>query len=190
MNTKGFTLLLVGVLVLGASLGGVFAGGVALGKSQGKEAAASAPPAQSSSGPSGQTADQFDLEQLSQLREQLQSGELDPEALEQLRQQFQGGGGSLGGRSFGGRGGGLSGAIEAIMGNAVTVATSQGPLSVTVGTETTIQRFASGTLADLGAGMQVTVIGQRGEDGTVLAQSIVIIPEGSSGLFGGGGFSR
>jgi hypothetical protein len=80
----------------------------------------------------------------------------------------------------------LSGAIEGIDDDTVTVSTSQGPLQATIGEDTAIQMFVQGTLADLHTGLTVTVIGQPGEDGTVEAQSVVIIPEGGAGFFGGG----
>lgn len=103
----------------------------------------------------------------------------------QIRQRFPGGRLGGGGAGFDGRGG-LSGTLEGIEGNTVTVNTSQGPLQATVGEDTIIQMFAQGTLVDLHTGLTVTVIGQSGEDGTVEARSIVIVPEGGAGLFGGG----
>ncbi len=53
MKTKAFVLLLVGVLVVGGGIGGAFASGMALGKSQGEESAQKALPALSPLG-SGQ----------------------------------------------------------------------------------------------------------------------------------------
>ena len=185
MNTKAFVMLLVGVLVLGGSLGGAFAGGVAMGKGQGEETAQNSLP---QSDQTQQLPGQLSPEQLDQLRQQIQSGGLDPEALNQLRQQFQGQFGQGAGRpAFGGRGG-LTGTIEEIDGNTVIINTFQGPLQTTVGADTTIQMFADGTLTDLQAGLQVTVTGVPGEDGTVEAGSILITPEGA-GDFLGGGFS-
>ena len=161
MNTRAFVLLLVGVLAVGGSLGGAFVGGIALGKSQGDETAAqSTLPAQSSFSPN-----------------QPPSGQLSQDQIDQFRQ------GQLG-QGFAGRGG-LTGTIEEIEGNTVTVNTAQGPLQATVGEETTIQMFTEGTLADLQTGLRVTVIGQRGEDGAVEATSIVVTPEGADGFFGG-----
>ena len=87
-------------------------------------------------------------------------------------------------------GGGLTGTIEEVQGNTVTVNTPQGPLQASIGTDTVIQLFANGTLADLLVGMRVTVIGQPGADGTVQATSIVLIPEGSTGFLGGDSFFR
>ncbi len=178
MNTKAFIILLVGFLALGGSIGGAFAGGIVLGKSQGEEAAASngiTPTLPGSGLPQG-----F-------------QGQLSTEELEQLRQQFQGlagrggGGGGQGfaGGGFGGRGG-LTGTIESLEDGSITVVTPQGPLQAGVDADTTIQVFAQGTLADLLIGMRVTVVGERGDDGTVNASSIVVIPEGEGGLFGGG----
>ena len=174
MNTKAFITLLIAVLALGGGLGGAFVGGMALGKSQGEEVAQTT--TQSTSSP-GQFPDQFSQEQL-----------------DQFRQQFQGQFGSgSGGQGFGGRGGfggagGLSGTIEQIEGNTVTLNTSQGPLQVTVGDDTIIQRFAEAASTDLQDGIQITVFGQSGEDGTVEASFILITPEGVGGFFGGGFF--
>ena len=167
MNSKAFVLLVVAILVLGGGLGGAFAGGVVVGKGQNEEAPTNSLP----QSPSNQTQTPFDPSQLSQ------------EELDQLRDQFQGqrpGGGGTGfdGTGFGVRGG-LTGTIDGIEGSVVTVNTSQGPLVATVGADTTIQVTVQGSLEDLKPGVQVTVIGQRGEDGTVQARSILITPEGA-----------
>jgi len=177
MNTKAFMLLLVGVLVLGGSIGGAFAGGIALGKSQGETQAQTTLPTQSGSQPSSQQ--QFD-----ELRQQMQSGQLSPEQLDQFRQEMQDQLGQGADRmGFAGRGG-LIGTIENIEGSTLTVNTAQGPLHATIGADTIIQMFSEGALADLETGIQVTVTGQRAEDGTVEATSILITPEGVGGLPG------
>ena len=160
MNTKAFVGLLVAVLVLGGSLGGAFAGGIAVGKSQGETQAQTTLLTQAGSQPSSQ-------QQLDQFRQQ-RPGQLGQDA---------------GGLGFADRGG-LTGTIEKIEGSTLTVNTAQGPLQATIGASTAIQRFAEGTLEDLLAGVQVTVTGQRGEDGTVEATSILITPEGVGGLPG------
>jgi hypothetical protein len=72
----------------------------------------------------------------------------------------------------------------------VTVNTPQGSLQASIGADSAIQLFTDGTLADLLVGMRVTVIGQPGEDGTVQATSIVLVPEGSTDFLGGGSFFR
>lgn len=188
MNTKSFLTLVIAVLVLGGSLGGAFVGGIALGKNQEDEdnVALNNTSTQLPSGTDQQASGQLTQEQLDQFRQQIQSGEFDPENRDQLRQQFQdqfgqGGPGDLG---FGGAGG-LTGTIESIEGNTVTINTAQGPLQATISTDTSIQIITDGTLTDLENGTQVTVRGQRGEDGTVEATSITVTPEGLGGLFGG-----
>ena len=93
--TKSFLLLLTVALALGSAFGGVFAGGVAFGKTQGGEIAL-------------------------------------PQEANPLRQQFQN-------QSHLG---GLTGVIEKLDGTTVTVKTSQGPKSATLGVDTTIRRFA------------------------------------------------
>ncbi|MBI4200581.1 MAG: hypothetical protein HY535_08945 [Chloroflexi bacterium] len=167
MTTKAFVLLLVVVLALGGSIGGAFAGGMAMGKSQGKKEASSALPARSTSG-AGQ---QF-------------QGEMSQEQLQQLRQQFQGQSGQGSRTGFMG-GGGLTGTVESVQGNTLTVNTPQGPLRAAIGADTTIQKLAKGTLQDLTKGLRVTVVGQRGEDGTLAAQSVLITPEGAGEFFFG-----
>ena len=188
MNTKAFVLLLVGVLVLGGSLGGAFAGGMALGKSQGEAEEESVQPLPSSLGQ--QSSGQLGQAQADRMQQRLESAQLSPEDLDQLRQQFQGqlGQGVVGPGLLGQ--GSLIGTIEGIEGNTLTVNTAQGPLQATIGADTTIQRFAEGTLADLLEGMQVTVAGQRGDDGTVEARSILVVPAGDVGFPGGGFFPR
>ncbi|MBI4299173.1 MAG: PDZ domain-containing protein [Chloroflexi bacterium] len=142
MKTKGFVILLVATLLLGGGLGGAFAGGVALGKSQGSGATPRTLPAVQSTSGSGQQSQG----QLSQLRQQFQSGQVTQEQL----QQFQGQLGQGGSQGFSGRGG-LAGTVEEIEGNTVIINTAQGPLQATVGGETTIQLFGKGSLQDLKA---------------------------------------
>ena len=172
MNTKGFVALLAVVLVLGGSLAGALVGGMALGKSQGsKEVSSTSSPVLPTLG-SGQQQGQSTQEELQKFRQQLQ-GQLD-----------QGGRLGLAG------GGGLTGTIEKVEGNTLTVNTVQGTLQATIGTDTPIQMYTEGTLQDLTAGLQVMVVGQRGEDGSVAASSIVITPVGADvpffGIFPGG----
>ena len=78
------------------------------------------------------------------------------------------------------------GTVEGLDGNTLTVNTPQGPLLAALGDETVIQMFAQGSPSDLTVGARVTVTGQRGEDGTVEAVSILIIPEGAQGIPAGG----
>ena len=85
--------------------------------------------------------------------------------------------------------GGLTGVIEKVDGNIVTVETSQGPLSATLGVDTKIRRFAEGTPSDLQPGMRVTLVGQPGVDGTVEARSVLLNPEDAYAFFNTGFFS-
>lgn len=185
MNTKAVLLVVAVIAALAVTAGGAFAGGIALGKSQANDDAESTAAADTQPAGSSEALD------LDALRQQFQSGDFDPEAFAQLQEQFGGQfGGAGGGRRFGG-GDGLSGTIETIEGNTLTINTPRGPLQAEVGPETTIQIFADGTLADLEAGMQVTVISERADDGSVVATSITVTPEGAGGFGGrrdGGGF--
>lgn len=169
MNTKSFVTLVIAILVLGGSLGGAFVGGIALGKNQEDDVALNSASTQLPSG-----------------TDQQASGQLTQEQLDQFRQQFQDqfGQGGPDGLGFGGAGG-LTGTIEGIEGDTITINTAQGPLQATISTDTSIQIITEGTLTDLENGTQVTVRGQRGEDGTVEATSITVTPEGLGGLFGG-----
>ena len=196
MSSKAFVLLLVIVLVLGAGLGGAFAGGIALGKSQGDEElpAVNTPAPTLVTLPNQEPAGQPDQPDFADIRQRLQSGEITQEELAQLRQQFQGqAGGVRGGQGFGGAegqggfgGGGLVGTVESLDGNTLTINTTQGPLLAALGEETVIQMFAEGSVSDLDVGTRVTVTGQRSEDGTVEAVSILIVPEGGQGFPAGG----
>ena len=190
MSTKGFLSLLVAILALGGSLGGAFAGGLALGKSDDKsdsQVSALAP----SAGESGQqVSDETDQELLAQLRERFGNRLGGTGNGQDTPGQF---GGRLGGQ-FGGQAGGgdflggprLTGTITEIDGNIVTIDTERGPVQVTVADDTPIQRVDEVTLADLESGLQVVVTGDPGDDGTILARSVFLTPEGLDGFLGGG----
>ena len=110
----------------GGGIGGAFVGGIALGKSQEvAEAAQVAPSAALTPGSAQQSFGALTAEQRDQFRQQFQGRELiaagDPSS-------FGGG--------FSGRGG-LTGAIEKIDGDTLTVNTPQGPLLATITAETT-----------------------------------------------------
>ena len=78
----------------------------------------------------------------------------------------------------------MIGTIETIEGDTVVVDTPQGPLQVVVGADTIIQKFVEGTSEDLQAGIRVTVTGDRAENGTVQARSVLITPESDGNSFG------
>jgi len=184
MSAKGFTFLLVGVLALGLVLGGglVVVAALAQTEEETTPVASSLP----RSGSSGQVvaAAATDSPTLDQLREQIQSGEVTLDDLAQFQQQFQGRQFGQGGRRLGGA---LTGAVQSVSGNTVTVDTSEGSLQATVGENTTIQQTIEVALADLTLGARVNVGGVRGEDGTFLAQTIAVVPESQQGPGGFGG---
>ena len=84
-------------------------------------------------------------------------------------------------------GGGLTGTIQQLDGGALTVTTPQGEAQVIVAGSTKIHQVVPATGEDLSAGETVRVIGQRGDDGTIEAQSIIIIPEEAANLFSASG---
>jgi len=117
------------------------------------------------------------------------SGQFSQGEHSQFGQQSQGQFNHADGQGFSGRSG-LTGTIETIEDNVLTLNTPQGPLEATVGESTTVRRFTEAVLPDLSVGMRVTVTGQRGEDGVVQARSILVIPEAVEGELGGDFFSR
>jgi hypothetical protein len=199
-------MMLAVFVVLGVSFGGTFIGGVAVGKSQGDDSSADGSPLQPAAGLQQQASDQSSPglqqtnaspEELSRLRERFQSGELGPDDLAEIRQRFQSGEvspdelsqiGQRFGQGFGGRGA-LTGTVNQVEGNTVTVETAQGAQQATINDETVIQRFAVVEPEDLQSGAQVAVIGQPGEDGLVVARLIFITPEGAASFFDGSFFS-
>lgn len=85
----------------------------------------------------------------------------------------------------------LVGAITGTENGGFTLETQQGPLPISVNDETLIIETRQGTIADLEAGMRVTVIGQADEDGTIEARVVSVAPEavdleGIRGFAGGG----
>ena len=103
--------------------------------------------------------------------------------------------GGIGGGQ-GGQGGLAEGGVRPLIGTVTnigdggfTLETQQGPLPITTNDETVIIGTRQGTVADLEAGMRVTVIGPADEEGTIDARAISVIPEGLEDIrgFGGGG---
>jgi len=70
------------------------------------------------------------------------------------------------------------GTISSVSGNNLTVTTSQAQVTVTVGTNTVIQKTISGTLADLSVGDSVSAVGPTDSSGNIDATSISIRPQG------------
>jgi hypothetical protein len=77
----------------------------------------------------------------------------------------------------------LAGTIEKVEGATAIINTAQGLVQVAVGAGTAVQRLTSGAVEDLKVGVRVTVFGQRSEDGTVVARTILLVPEGDGGFF-------
>ena len=105
----------------------------------------------------------------------------------QARARFRSGALGGGGGGGGGGRGGLRGTVTGIEGNTITLETSQGPLQVAVAEGTEIRLFSLGTVEDLTTGTTITVAGQRGEDGSLEASAITVVPEGADGFPLGGG---
>ena len=134
-------------------------------------------------------------EELQQLRQRLQSGELSAEerqeALQRIQAQF---GGGQGGGGFGGGGGTQAiGSIESINGSTLAVTTELATISATVGENANIRITSVLEPSALTEGAQVMVVSERVE-GSTLARAITVIPEDQAGFgrrgaggFGGGG---
>ena len=157
-----------------------------------------------SSGSQTQTTDEMDEdtenepiseEELQQILQRIQSGEMSPEEFmqiaEQLEAQF---GGEVGG--FGGMSGTQAfGTIQSIDGNAITIETETGAVTANLATDTMISVTSVLDLSELVEGMQVTAFSER-VDGRTTARMIIIEPEGQEAGFGprgqggqdGGGF--
>ena len=192
MTTKAFLALIAVVVLLGGSIGGAFAGGIALGKSQ-DNGSAGAQLTTTSSEQQDTVFPPLGAGNLSEIQERIQSGEVTPEELADLRQQIQDGAsaGFRGGGVFGGQralaGGGFTGTLEEVDGSTLTLNTIRGPLQVNIGSDTIIQTFADGKLEDLVLGLTMTVTSQPSEEGIPEAISVVINPEGVTGGFFGDG---
>jgi hypothetical protein len=80
----------------------------------------------------------------------------------------------------GGMGRGASGEVKSIDGNTITLTTGQNETQVTLSDTTAIVKSTSGTIADLAAGQQVMVTGERDEDGNLTATQVMILSTGDS----------
>lgn len=99
-------------------------------------------------------------------------------------------GGAQGGQAVGGARP-LFGAIESMADGGFTLETQQGPLPIAMNDETVIIQTLQGTVADLKAGMQVSVFGAADEEGTIEARTVAVIPAGLEDIpgLGGGGLA-
>lgn len=72
-----------------------------------------------------------------------------------------------------------TGTVESLAGGALTVTTAPGASTkVTVGEKTTVQKNVAATIGDLKPGDRVVVMGQRGNDGSLTASAIQVLPAG------------
>jgi hypothetical protein len=88
-------------------------------------------------------------------------------------------GNGTGGAQAAGFGGGVFGQLKSVNGNTLTVTTQNGDETVDLTANTQIEKTTVGTTADLKAGEQVVVRGQRDSSGTVTAESVQITTGGA-----------
>ncbi len=204
--TKAFTGLLVAALVLGIALGAAFAGGVALGKSQGGDTGQPQAFGQFQPGEGAQPGRQFKRQGQDQTAAgagpggpgqaagqgssngpagrpqtgEQRDGQNDGAALQ--RDERQGAGGRRPGAP------GVFGTIQSLEGTQLTIETPQGTAKVSVGPDTRVYRLVEASSEDLQPQAQVRIIGPRSDEGLVEAASVVLVPEGGQdALFPGGG---
>lgn len=88
-------------------------------------------------------------------------------------------GNGTGGAQAAGFGGGVFGQLKSVNGNTLTVTTQNGDETVDLTANTQIEKTTAGTTADLKAGEQLVVRGQRDSSGTVTAESVQITTGGA-----------
>ena len=192
MTNKAFIVTLVMVMFWGGGIGGAFAAGLNVGQTRGENAVQLEEQLQSSLVPPTQNGDNQGLvrDRLDDLspEQRRRLDNLSPEQRRQLMQRFAEGGGSGVGRmrtqqaqeSALPGGVRLTGTLERIEGNIVTLRTAQGSLDVNLNDETNI--FVS-TKSNYSAlrwfiGDRAIIAGQRADDGGVIVQSVTVPPEG------------
>jgi hypothetical protein len=98
------------------------------------------------------------------------------------------GGAGGGGGGAGGFGGGVFGTVKSITGNTIQISTPQNVTTVNLSAATTVMKTITGTVSDIQVGQTITVRGQRDSSGNVTADSIQLLPPGTTfGNRGGGG---
>ncbi len=70
-----------------------------------------------------------------------------------------------------------NGTVASVEGSTASIATAQGQVTVTVGSNTSIQKVVTGALSDLQQGESLTVIGSRDANSNIAATSITIRPQ-------------
>jgi hypothetical protein len=96
-----------------------------------------------------------------------------------------GNGGGPGGGFAGGAGGGVFGTVKSISGNTLQISTPQNVTTVNLSDATTVMKTITGTVSDITVGETITVRGQRDSSGNVAAETIQVLPAGTT--FGGRG---
>jgi hypothetical protein len=180
METKSFIQILIAVIVLGGALGGIFIGGIIMGRGQGNEITVTAP----SPGPEIPDG----APNIGAIIERFQSGELTADEIGEIREQVQarlGQAGSGSGSAI--FGGALTGTVEAIDGTRITMKTRQGDLDIIVEAEATIRALQEAPLSSISLGEVIAVVGDRTESGHVNASEITIVPEEFRALLGNPG---
>ncbi|MCI0843883.1 MAG: hypothetical protein J4N87_00920, partial [Chloroflexi bacterium] len=190
MNTKGFLLLLVTVIVIGGSIGGAFAGGLALGRSQDDDADSVESLLQQRFGGAIQGG-QFGGALTGEQSGGIQGGQFGGGAQQAPSSPSEGG---FAGQDRTGAGETLTrdvfnGTVTSLEGNILTVAAGDEQNDVDLGENASIQIFGSGTAEDISQGDRVLVIvsGDTTSGGPVDAVSVIVNPPEGGGVFGGGG---
>jgi hypothetical protein len=100
---------------------------------------------------------------------------------------FGGGrGGGFGGGAGGGAGGGVTGTVKLVDGvNVYVTDTSGNVVKVATNSASQLTKTDPATTKDVAPGDIVTVRGAQNTDGSYTATSLVVLPAGSTGLFGG-----
>ena len=93
--------------------------------------------------------------------------------------------GQSGGTTRGASGrGGVVGTVQGLEADLLTVTTPRGEMAVTLSDSTTVFQVVEATREDLIPETGIRVVGSRNPEGSLLAQTVVIVPEGGETLFG------
>lgn len=158
-----FVLFLVAVIIVGLSVGGAYGAGVAMGK---REASAATPAAAASTATRAAGAPQA-----GQTGSAGSTAASSASGTPQARQNPEGTG-TMSGRPA------VTGTVQGIDGNTISIVTQEGTDRVTVKDGTTIQKMATVKLEDLQQGERLMVMGERNPDGTYAATAIQIVQAG------------
>ncbi len=113
-----------------------------------------------------------------------QEGNLQARSITLLADDLEEAAAGRGGRGDFGRIAPVMGAIISVEEGLLTVDSPEGPVRVAFQAETTIQKTTDGTQSDLVEGIQVRVTGVAGEAGTIVAQSLIVVPGDAGRPFG------